>query len=86
MSRGLVCDQCGDTLVLNARGDDQDGEKGAWLNIQVGDNSDLAADLCSRSCAIAWLEDPAVIQAMTEWQECLVGVALTIKEGQDDAG
>lgn len=60
MSKALVCDQCGETLTVNGRGESATGEEAGWLVIS---GTWLRADLCTRACAIDYLNDPDFVEA-----------------------
>ena len=85
MSKGIVCDQCGETLVLNSRGDDEMGEIAGWGAVELGD---LKADVCSRSCAHEWLDREDVVKASEAWQETIAEIAAVVRgshsEDSDD--
>lgn len=81
MSRALVCDNCGESLTLNARGEHDGGEDAAWLRLEVGGQG---YDLCTRSCVVAFLEHADVIAAHDAYAESITGVARAIA-GEDDS-
>lgn len=79
MSRALVCDQCGEVLILDDDGEASHGEEASWVTV-VGSGGCHTADLCTRACAIAWLEDPENIAAMDEHAEM---VAEMVRQEQE---
>lgn len=79
MAKALVCDNCGDKLIVNERGDDEAGESVAWL--QVG-NSQYSWDACTRGCAHTLIDGPVreVVDAHTE---VVAEIARTIREERE---
>lgn len=49
MSDALLCDNCGEVLPVNERGDDANGDSAAWLVLK---STYGKFDLCSRSCVV----------------------------------
>lgn len=82
MSRALVCDQCGVSLVLNSRGESPDGDDAAWIKLSIANQS---FDLCTRSCVVALLDEPEVIALHDEYTETITGIASLIEEGRADS-
>lgn len=81
MSAGLVCDQCGTTLIVNSRGDSDTGEEAGWLSITTTFGS---YDLCTRACAVALLDSPDFVAQMDEGAQVIAEIANTIREGRED--
>lgn len=54
--RAWVCDSCRAVLIVNDRGDDENGESSAWIRVGTLDGG-VKADACTRSCAVALLAD-----------------------------
>lgn len=82
MSRGMVCDQCGVTLIVNRHGEDDNGESSAWVRVEIGK---YAWDCCTRACAHALLDDPDVIAVVDEYAQIIADIARTIRgEGDDE--
>lgn len=80
MSAAVCCDNCGETLVVNDRGEDEDGEIHAWLRVGTRDGA-LVQDACTRSCAIALLGDDAPLGiAVDARQEGIAEVVRVIRE------
>lgn len=82
MSAGLICDHCGCLLELDSRGEDENGERAAWITVHTSDAA-LGGDFCTRACAIGFLEDPDVVEAMDAWAEAIAGVAADIRQGRE---
>lgn len=82
MSRALVCDHCEESLVLNAKGEHEGGEDAAWIRLTIANES---YDLCTRSCAVAFLDRPEVIEAHNAWAEAITDISRAIRGGDDDA-
>lgn len=80
VSAAKVCDNCGVTIQLNARGEADDGDDAAWLRLHAANES---FDLCTRSCVVEFLERPGFVEAMDAWTETITGIARTIR-GDDD--
>jgi hypothetical protein len=83
MSAGRVCDHCGETIVLNRRGDADNGEDAAWLRLEAADEM---FDLCTRACVVAFLDRDEVIKAMDAHTESITGIARSISGADDEAG
>lgn len=81
MSRGIVCDNCGECLVVNKNGEDEDGESSGWLKLITGVGD---YDLCTRACLAALLDDEHFVEAMTVHAEGIAEVIRTIR-GDDVA-
>lgn len=62
VSAAKVCDNCGTTLVLDANGEDEDGEVNVWLRLSTTSGR-LGQDACTRSCAVALLADDQPLAA-----------------------
>lgn len=75
MSNGIVCDNCGEVLVVNERGDAENGEEAAWLKIITSVDR---YDLCSRACAVVLLDDPDFVERMDTQLELIASIAHAI--------
>lgn len=86
---GLICDNCGTVLALDSRNGNEaaSGEDSAWIVIQAGGCS---VDACTRSCAIAMLDDGGTLQPVIDSYLAMISeIAATVREGHeadDDAG
>lgn len=74
-----MCDQCGETLPLDSRGEAENGEDSAWLSLSLANDSH---DFCTRSCVHAFLERQDVIAAHDAYAESITGIALLIRDGE----
>lgn len=83
MSKGRVCDNCGEVVVTDDRGEDDEGVIHAWIRVGTLDDK-LAGDACSRSCAIELLADDTPLSLAIE--ERLAGIAAVIRtlNGEED--
>ena len=79
MSKGLVCDNCGNALALDERGDDENGESSAWVTIGT---TYKRFDACTISCAEALLDGP-VREAADKALEMVMSIVRTLR-GEDD--
>ena len=80
MSKALACDNCGETLTLDRRGESSDGEDAAWIGLELANEH---YDLCTRSCVIAFLEREDVIAIHDGWSETITGIARSISEARE---
>jgi len=47
MSDAILCDQCDTMLRVNSRGDDEMGERAAWITLGVaGENYEVCTTTC----------------------------------------
>lgn len=76
MSAGLICDQCGETLVVNDRGDSETGEEAGWLKIRTVFAS---FDVCTRSCAVALIESDEFAQRLDAGAEIIAEITGAIR-------
>lgn len=81
MSRAMLCDHCGDTLVVNDRGEAAGGEEAAWLKITT---TWMRADLCSRSCAVEMIQSPEFIARHDAELEVIASIATPIEREAAD--
>lgn len=81
MSRGLVCDQCGGTLLVDQHGEDEAGESAAWLKIVTTFGS---YDVCTRSCAVALIESDDFAAAVDAQTEAIAEVVRAINGADED--
>lgn len=82
---GLICDNCGTVLALDAANgvDDEMGERAAWIVVKAGRSS---YDACTRSCATALLADGSELAAEVDaHMEVIADIARTIRD-DDGAG
>jgi hypothetical protein len=79
MSRGLICDQCGTTIVVNDRGEHDAGENAAWLVVRA---TWMSYDLCSRACAVALIETPEFAERHDAELEVIASIAQIIAEAR----
>ena len=77
MSSMVACNNCGDSLILDKRGDDKKGERAAWLTLGAAGES---YDLCSVACLSIFVRHAGFTEALAEWTEAVMGVAQTINE------
>lgn len=83
MSAAIVCDNCATVLSLLPNGDDVDGERAGWIEIEAGGQS---WDLCTRACAVHLLDDPEspLVEILELYQEAIAEVVRAINEGAED--
>lgn len=81
MSKALVCDQCGYSVALNRRGETDTGEEATWLTIETTWNH---ADLCTRACAIAYINDEDFVARHDAEAEAVMEVARVIASGVEE--
>lgn len=79
MSKAMVCDQCGDSIPLNDRGDNPDGEDGAWIEVRTTFGR---YDLCTRSCVVQLMEDDDFAEQVNKEAEVIAEIAGAIRDGQ----
>ena len=83
MSHAIVCNNCGDVLVLQANGDDENGESAGWLQVAVRDGE--VWDACTRSCAVELLSDDGPVRPILDAHaEMVAEIARTVREGRED--
>jgi hypothetical protein len=80
MSKGIICDNCGSSLALDDRGDDENGENAAWVTIGT---TYQRFDACTISCAAALLDGP-VREAAEAALEAVVAVVRAIRGDEED--
>lgn len=80
MSAAVLCDQCGTMLPVNARGDDEYGERAAWIGLVVA-GSDY--ETCTTTCAIQFLQRDDVLEALADQLEAISEIARVIREADD---
>lgn len=81
MSRGLICDQCGEVLAVNANGDDDAGESSAWLAV---DTTFGRFDLCTRACVVALMDDEDFVAHVEAGQAAVAEVVQALREARED--
>jgi hypothetical protein len=81
MSAAVTCDHCDTVLLVNKQGDDENGERAAWLVIEAGG---LSWDACTRACAIELINGP-MVEVVEEHQAIIAEVARLIKERREEA-
>jgi hypothetical protein len=82
MSNAIMCDQCGETLALNSRGDDEMGEIAGWWELK----GSVPGDFCSRSCVIEWLNRDDVVAEDEAHQEAISEIARAILSDTNTEG
>ena len=84
MSKGRICDHCDETIAVNDRGDDENGEIAAWLSVGTLDGA-IRLDACSRSCAAELLADGSPLAEAVEARlEAVAEVVRAIRGDDDD--
>jgi len=81
MAAAVLCDQCDSMLRVNDRGDDEHGERSAWVTLIVAGET---LEACTTTCAIALLQSDAVVEALADYLEATSHVARIIREGEED--
>lgn len=85
MSQGRMCDNCGLTLILDDRGEDEHGEIHAWLRIGTLDGK-ITAEGCTRECARALLADDGPLAAEVDARlEAVSEVVRAIRSHEADS-
>lgn len=83
MSQSVTCDHCHTVLVLDSRGDDENGEVSAWLKVGTYDGA-LTQDACTRACALALLDEGSdLCVEIDERHEVVAEIARSIREDRD---
>ena len=81
MSAAVICDQCDSMLRVNPVGDDENGERAAWITLGLAGES---FEVCSVSCAVVFLERPEVAEGIADHLDGIVGVVRIIRGDTED--
>lgn len=82
MSLAVLCDQCDSMLRVDGRGDDEYGERSAWITIGLAGES---FEVCTTTCAIQFLQRDEVIEGIADRLEVIAGIARTIREHEGES-
>ena len=77
MSAAVICDQCDSMLRVNQRGDDEHGERAAWVTLGLAGES---FEVCSISCAVGFLGRPEIGQGVADHLEGVSRIARIIRD------
>jgi hypothetical protein len=83
MSAGMICDNCGDVLPVNDRGDAENGEEAGWVHIST---TWVRADLCTRACAIAYLQSDVFVTRHEHELAVITEIANAIADDDGSSG
>jgi hypothetical protein len=81
VSAAVLCDKCGATLRLDSRGDDEYGERSAWITLGVAEET---LEACTTTCAIQLLQSDDIVDALADRLEAISNIARIIREGPDE--
>lgn len=83
MSKGLICDNCGESLApLDKNGEHVSGEDAAWIMVSAR-GLDGWQDACTRSCAVQIIESGPFAEAVDAQAEVIADIARTIREDRE---
>lgn len=78
MSDAKVCNNCATVLMVDARGEDPDGEIAGWVQLAIGRGA-FVWDACTRACAHELL-DGLVAEVSDNYAAAVAEVARAIRQ------
>lgn len=78
MSAAILCDSCNTMLRIDQRGDDEYGERAAWIRLTIADQE---YEACTTTCAHALLNRDDILEALADYLAAISEIARTIRDG-----